>query len=94
MSDKNGGSAFPEICTDYHANDGEHGRHDTYSYGGMSLRDYFAAAALQNHVICTGTVPEWQLKVWFGDRGGITAQQIVAKQAASYADAMLAERTK
>ncbi len=77
-----GGSAFPhklEICE---------------PEAGMSLRDYFAAAALQNSAICTGTEPDWQLSIWFNARTGITRQEIVAKQAASYANAMLAERSK
>lgn len=44
---KDGGSAFPEIETDT-AYDDEHKLYSrTYSYGGMTLRDYFAAAALQ-----------------------------------------------
>jgi len=38
----NGGSAFPEITSDQDNN----GQYDTYSYGGMSLRDYFAGQAL------------------------------------------------
>ena len=42
-----GGSAFPEICTDQKYNDDrEYVGPDTYSYGGMTLRDYFAAKAL------------------------------------------------
>ena len=43
-----GGSAFPEITTDQEYNDDrEHIGPNTYSYGGMSLRDYFAAKAMQ-----------------------------------------------
>jgi len=38
----NGGSAFPEIISDKDKS----GQYDTYSYGGMSLRDYFAGQAL------------------------------------------------
>lgn len=61
---------------------------------GMTLRDYFAGQALANPVICTGKAEEYQLERWFGGRGGITAAEIVAKQAATYADAMLSERSK
>jgi len=61
---------------------------------GMTLRDYFKAAALQNNALCSGQADWWELKEWFGDRGGITRQEIVAKQAASYADAMIEQRSK
>jgi len=50
MSEKkfDGGAAFPEIETDREhgecEGDGDIGR--TYSYGGMSLRDWFAGMAL------------------------------------------------
>jgi hypothetical protein len=46
---KHGGSAFvPETETDVHY-DRDAGTHypHTYSYGGMTLRDYFAGQALQ-----------------------------------------------
>lgn len=59
-----------------------------------ALRDEFAGQALANAAICTGTAPEWQLAVWFKGRNGIERHEIVAKQAAVYADAMLAERAK
>lgn len=58
----------------------------------VSLRDYFAAAALQNSTLCTGEAVPWQLKAWFGDRYEITREEIAAAQADSYADAMLARR--
>lgn len=47
MSNENdGGSAFPQIETGY--DDGAHEyTGNVYSTGGMSLRDYFAAKALQ-----------------------------------------------
>lgn len=44
---KDGGSAFPEIETDEqysHERNGYVSR--TYSYGGMTLRDYFAAKCM------------------------------------------------
>lgn len=61
---------------------------------GMSLRDWFAGHALSNAAICTGSAPEWQLRIWFGDLGGIKSSQIAAKQAFYYADQMIAERSK
>ena len=67
-----------------------------FDYGplqdGMTLRDWFAGQALANPTICTGAAPEYQLKVWFGGRCGITRPEIVAWQAREYADAMLAAR--
>lgn len=86
---KDGGPAFPR-----HGNVTDLGYVYAPEAMGMSLRDYFAAAALSNPVICTGMAEHWQLDVWFGNQGGITRQQIVAKQANAYADAMLAERAK
>lgn len=45
---KDGGSAFPQIETDRaYDRDSDSVYGNTCSYGGMSLRDYFAAAALQ-----------------------------------------------
>ncbi len=48
MSEKinDGGSVFPEVFTDVKGERGDY-THDTYSAGGMTLRDYFAAKAMQ-----------------------------------------------
>jgi|APGre2960657404_1045060.scaffolds.fasta_scaffold144499_2 hypothetical protein len=43
MSNDNGGSAFPEVITEYKCNDQFQ---DIHSVGGMTLRDYFAAKAM------------------------------------------------
>lgn len=83
MTKDDGGSAFPS-----------HGSMGEVAQQGMTLKDYFAAKALSNSVICTGSAASWELSEWFGNGSGITRQQIVAKQANSYADAMLAERSK
>lgn len=84
MDDKSGGSAFPTAGDEVHAFD-----------PGMSLRDYFAGQALSNSAICTGEAKQYELDAWFGKYAtSITRRQIVAKQAAAYADAMLAERAK
>lgn len=61
--------------------------------GGRSLRDHFAGQALANCALCTGEARDWQIKAWFGERGGITREEIVAKQAYALADAMLKART-
>ena len=73
-----GGPAFPQ----YETQNGnkianEHGQ------GGMSLRDYFAAAVL-NGAIASSTATE----------RGAFSKSAWAKSAYEYADAMLAERTK
>ena len=41
---KNGGPAFPEVRTEYNLNVQER---EVTSFGGMSLRDYIAAKAMQ-----------------------------------------------
>lgn len=61
-------------------------------FEGMLLRDWFAGQALANPAICTGTAPDWQLRSWFGERGGLMPWEIGAKQAGAYADAMLLAR--
>jgi len=60
-------------------------------YPGMSLRDWFAGHAFS---FAAETYPEWQLKAWFGNRTGLTREEIRAKAAYSYADAMMAESAK
>lgn len=60
------------------------------AYPGMTLRQYYAAAALQNHLLCTGIVSEYQLRIWFGNKGGVTRAEIIARQALEHADALLA----
>ena len=42
----NGGSAFPEVQTRYEGSSGEYTQY-ICSAGGMTLRDYFAAKAMQ-----------------------------------------------
>lgn len=73
-----GGSAFPEIHTDTVGERGDY-RQETYSVGGMSLRDYFAAQAL------SGTLarPVTGHSITYLDR---------ANDAYRYADAMLKAR--
>lgn len=42
----NGGPAFPEVVTEYHGDRGDY-QQDIHSYGGMTMRQYFAAKAMQ-----------------------------------------------
>jgi small ligand-binding sensory domain FIST len=71
MSNRNGGPAFPRASNRPY---GDHG------YDGMTLRDYFAAKALQG--MCAAD----------GEFSQVAAR--LAEWAYEYADAMLAERAK
>lgn len=79
--ERDGGPAFPA---------GE----NIHSYSGMSLRDYFTAAALPlaHADYVSGVIREHDLTVMFGGRGGLTRQEIVAAIAHRYADYMLGAR--
>jgi hypothetical protein len=75
-----GGGAFPVVRTDITGNRGNY-MSETYSEGGMTLRDYMAAKAMQGMVANEG----WR------DWG---QPEMVAKAAYGFADKMLAERNK
>ena len=47
---EDGGPAFPEVISEQRGSGGEYWT-DTHSEGGMSLRDYFAAKALQGALV-------------------------------------------
>lgn len=76
MSDNDGGHAFP---TDIYG--GNSDRHAVDQYPGMTLRDYFAAAALP--AITAGT------PVWAGKSDAVA----LAERAFAIADAMLKARS-
>lgn len=61
---------------------------------GMTERDYFAARVITNPVLCSGIAKEYELRAWFGERGGITREEIAAAQAYAIADAMLVARQR
>ena len=71
---KNGGSAFPLMGMDYR--NGQ--QFQVVHQGGMTLRDYFAAKALQAHITNNLNL----------------RPEDVAKWAYRYADGMLAERER
>lgn len=81
MSKKHdGGPAFP-VSTRPEEVDGGYGHQDgpiTYQFGGMTLRDYFAAKAMQGFMAT-------------GEEGSLHPQT-VARAAYAHADAMLAAR--
>ena len=83
MNDKpinNGGPAFPTVATatthGFYA-DGQPCMTHYGSQAGISVRDYFAAAALQGSIACVGSGGDWN---------------DFAKDAYKYADAMLKAR--
>jgi hypothetical protein len=86
MSKETGGPAFPclEATVTGIDSDGQE-RIDTEAHGGMTLRDYFAAKALQGlaaHVVGAAK------------HSNETGPQAHARLAYAYADAMIAERAK
>ena len=85
MSNKDdGGSAFPG--TEIHF---AHGVSQEYSYPGMSLRDYFAAKAMQGIISNTDAVNGLKLDP---DRVGQKLKDAISQSAYRYADAMLEAR--
>ena len=91
MSPKpDGGAAFPEIETDLTTNSGGADYPRTYSYGGMSLRDYFAAKAL-NGMLSSDAHPDVILESLMASDEAIASR---ARFAYAVADAMIAERNK
>jgi len=83
MKIKTGGSAFPEIYTDAKVNEHNQEYGDTYSVGGMTLRDYFSAKAMQ------GVLSSPDLKSEIQNN-----PQWVAALSFRFADAMIRERDK
>lgn len=87
MSDtiNNGGPAFPVVTRPMET---EHGfghqfSNSTWQYGGMTLRDYFAAAALHGLIAYHGD------KMHIVDKDGRTSLHLIAYD---HADAMLRAR--
>ena len=74
LSDKTGGPAFPH---DKYMKNGD--QWGTYAHGGMSLRDYFAAAAMTG--LCSGQ--HWPMA---------SDGEEMARRCFIFADAMIAAR--
>lgn len=72
-----GGPAFPS-----------HGTMGEVVHEGMSLRAWLAGNALASGLV-RDTYPEWQLQAWFGSRNGLTREEITARAAFAFADAMI-----
>lgn len=92
MSDtvKDGAPVFPGF---FSGHEGNAANTKFKPVGGLTLRDWFAGQALANSAICTGVARDYQLVAWFGDRGGIRREEVVAAQAHEFADAMIAARS-
>lgn len=100
-SKENGGAAFPSSVK----NDGavavrgfhgdEIGPGATSHYGGMSLRDYFAAKCCAAMVSSIRSDDDYNRAAHIAaDHGGKSVSQWFASEAYKQADAMLAERAK
>ena len=85
MSKNNGGPAFPQL-----------NRWDkdtlTMDPSGMTLRDYFAAVALQGLCVLFSDYRAREMMILNAAANGLTAKAQVAHAAYEYADEMLAER--
>lgn len=79
--DKTGGPAFPMVA-------------QNWNNKGMTLRDYFAAQALQGYIACNAWHPDFVFPEGYKFGAGQRADQTVAEAAYKYADAMLKERSK
>lgn len=90
MSTNNGGPAFPGLNAEFTgiSSDGEE-RFDVQPSGGMTLRDYFAAKAMQTLIACV-----WERH---GDTNHIIdddGRTSLHLRAYEHADSMLEVRTK
>ena len=61
---------------------------------GIPLRDYFAGQYMAAAVEKARTFKQYELTNMFGDRGGLTYEEIGAALAYRYADAMIERRQK
>lgn len=89
MSINDGGPAFP-VSTMVGERTAGYGHQDgpaTYQFGGMTLRDYFAAKAMQGLLAEGGSLE-------IGYVLPAHWPQYIAKRAVSHADALLAELAK
>ena len=83
---EDGGPAFPMGIAE-----GVHRTHGAYSQKGMSLRDYFAATALQGALASKETLEAAALLITRSD-GSVTLERLIAIRSYAFADAMLAAR--
>lgn len=60
--------------------------------GGLTIRDFFAGQYMAAAMERAGSCKEYELRAMFGDRGGVRREEIAAKLAYQFADAMLEAR--
>lgn len=88
---KDGGPAFPRVQTDILSK----GHHDTYSVGGMSLRDWFAGQALAGLTQgASGSIFSMDGLMALAEEQKCSPNAVVADAAYAFADAMLAARAR
>lgn len=58
----------------------------------ITIRDFFAAQYMAAAMERAGSCKEYELRAMFGDRGGIRREEIAAKLAYQFADAMIDAR--
>ena len=87
---KDGGPAFPEVTGDFL----EGGSGEIWSIGGMSLRDYFAAKAMQGIISNFSNEIVLEAHINLADDFEMSPDEMTACSAYSLADAMLKERNK
>jgi hypothetical protein len=79
-TEKTGGAAFPETkCNTTH----EGLLSETWTEGGMTLLDYFAAKTMESALSLFGKIPEHE-----------SGRELIAKQSYKMAAAMIEERKK
>ena len=66
--------------------------HDDMTCTGMSLRDYFAAKAMQGYISARGWHPDFTYPADFNFEAGKRAADAVAAASYQYADAMMKAR--
>ena len=86
MSVNDGGSAFPVVASTGDPRDG------VYCRDGMSLRDYFAGQAIAGVFACIVSTDACTALLKASASAGKSIEDLVAKSAYQFADAMLAAR--
>ena len=97
MSDEkdNGGPAFPRPASDQTERDPANGSNYKWSpksQEGMTLRDYFAAKAMQGVVSSIATEDDYRRLSGHASASGLTVSEWIARDAFKQADAMLKAR--
>lgn len=90
MTRETGGPAFPQPIASCETDPSRLWSAAEKGEGGMTLRDYFAAKAMQAIIANDRLVDSHRLMV----RDGLTIEQSIAIGAGMMANAMLAERSK